>query len=125
EFDLVLEWSALVFTFSFAIATGILFGLSPALHATRMAIGQVLKESGAAIAGSRSWLQRGLVVAPVALTQPMLVGLGTFVVMVLDEFGGTRSSPVAEHVLRIEINAYGGGAPLQKRRDDMRRVRER
>jgi hypothetical protein len=93
---------SLLFTFSFAFATGILFGLSPALHATRLAIGQVLKESGAAVAGSRSWLQRGLVVAQITLTQPMLVGLGTFTAIAIDEFHGQSSSAVTDHILRVE-----------------------
>src|SRR5262245_52927942 len=51
-------------TFAFvlvmALATGILFGLSPALHATRGAVSNALRDSGTGTSG-RSRLQRGFV----------------------------------------------------------------
>lgn len=74
---------ATTFTFVFALAvvTGILFGLSPALHATRGVAG-AMRDSGRAATG-KSRLQRRLVVAQIALSQPLLVSLLVMLRMVV------------------------------------------
>ncbi len=46
SYDLTLDWRALVFTMSAAAVTGILFGLAPALQATRTDLTPALKEGG-------------------------------------------------------------------------------
>ena len=74
DFDLTPDFSTVAFTMVFAIGTGVLFGLSPALHATRQSVGEVLKDSAAG-ATKRTRLQRVFVVAQIAFTQPLLVGL--------------------------------------------------
>jgi putative ABC transport system permease protein len=73
DMDLTPDFGTVAFTMVFALGTGILFGLSPALHATRQSVGEVLKDS--ASANKRSRLQRVFVVAQIAFTQPLLVGL--------------------------------------------------
>src|SRR5262249_21669994 len=59
-----------------SIAVSILFGLAPALQAVRVNVRYALVGSGAyAAAGGRShYLQRGLVLAEIALCQILLVG---------------------------------------------------
>ncbi|HEY6210954.1 MAG TPA: ABC transporter permease [Vicinamibacterales bacterium] len=64
-----------------ALLTSIVFGLLPALHATRVDLRQTLVEGGSpSIAGSaRSWPRRALVVVEVALGVVLLVGAGLMV----------------------------------------------
>lgn len=56
----------------FALATTIVFGLAPALHATSADIGEVMKNSGTSSI-KRSRLQAAFVVAQLACSQPVLV----------------------------------------------------
>jgi predicted permease len=58
--------------------SGILFGLAPALQATRPDLVSALKEEGSGFAGrfSRGWLRSGLVVAQVAMCLVLLIAAG-------------------------------------------------
>jgi predicted permease len=71
-----LDWRVVAFTFGVSLATGLVFGLIPALHAARSDINSTLKESGSpAGAGFRHNKARSvLVVAEVALALILLVG---------------------------------------------------
>lgn len=69
----------IVFVVVLAVTTGIVFGLSPALHATR-GVAAALRDSGHGATG-KSRLQRALVVAQIALSQPLLVALLTMMQM--------------------------------------------
>lgn len=66
--------AAVAFTAAFAIGTGILFGLVPALHATRATVADALKDGAAGLDRRRSRLQGGFVVAQLALSVPVLAG---------------------------------------------------
>jgi putative ABC transport system permease protein len=70
--ELVPDFLTISFTVVFAIATGILFGLSPAFHATRGGVGVALRDSGAG-ATRKSKLQDGFVVAQIVFSQPLLL----------------------------------------------------
>ena len=76
--DLAIEidWRSIALTFSLALAAGVLFGLSPALHATRLALQEALKDSAGVVVARRLRLQSWLVVAQIAFTQPALLGMG-------------------------------------------------
>ena len=74
--DVGISGPALAFAFGLSLVVGMLFGLSPALHATRITVSSALKDSTSSIAAPRVRLQRGLVVAQMALTQPLIVGVG-------------------------------------------------
>lgn len=75
--DLRLSMPVLAFTIVATIITGVLFGLAPALQATRPALIPALK--GEAPAGdSRSRASRVLVVAQMALSLVLLVSAGLF-----------------------------------------------
>jgi predicted permease len=70
-----------VMTFALAVslATGVLFGLLPALQATRPSLSGTLKEeSGRVVGGSSVRVRKLLVVAQVALSLLLLVGAGLF-----------------------------------------------
>jgi predicted permease len=75
-----LDLRVLGFTAGLALLTGILFGLAPALRATRVDLTPSLKESARSSSGvSRSMLSKALVVAQVAMSLVLLVGAGLFV----------------------------------------------
>jgi len=69
------------FTLGVSMLTGILFGLAPALRATRLDLAASLKEKGASSSAGRSRLalNQALIVAQVALSLFLLVGAGLFV----------------------------------------------
>jgi predicted permease len=123
--QILLSWRALGFTFGCALATGILFGVSPALHATRLAVADVLKDSATAVAASRSLLQRGLVVAQIALTQPLLVGLAALVLAVLSDLRGPVTHTIDDRIVLLDFDVLSGNRSQQQRVDDMRRLRAR
>jgi putative ABC transport system permease protein len=70
------DWRILAFTSAIALATGIVFGIVPAIWATRTELVGALKEGsrGATTGGGR--LRKALVVAEVALSLMLLVGAG-------------------------------------------------
>jgi predicted permease len=109
EVQLVVDWRVTVATCTVALLTGILFGVSPALHATRVSVGTVLKNSATAVVASRSNLQRGLVVAQIALTQPLLVGLGVLVMTMTSDVRSHAVPGVPERIAEIEVDTWAGG----------------
>ena len=72
------DWRVVAFTAALALGTGVLFGLAPALHASRPNVQDALREGGhAASAGARRARVGGaLVVAEVALAVVLLAGAG-------------------------------------------------
>jgi len=84
-FDASLDWRVLSFTIGISLATGIFFGLAPALRGTRVDLTPSLKEGTGSSAGAghgRShWFNVGnsLVVGQVALTMIVLIGAGLLV----------------------------------------------
>jgi predicted permease len=70
----------LLFTTLLSVATGILFGLAPALRATRIELSSSLKEGrGSVSARSRNLLAKVLIVSQVALSVVLLIGAVLFV----------------------------------------------
>src|SRR5206468_2344074 len=77
-FDLTPNWHVLGFTSAVAIATGVLFGVAPALQTTAAGPSAALQEN-ARMSSSRSRLLPSLVCAQVALSLVLLAGAGLFV----------------------------------------------
>jgi len=107
------DFGTFAFVLGMALATGILFGLSPALHATRGGVSSALRDSGTAIS-SRSRLQRGFVVAQIALSQPLLVLLGTILTLVISDYQ-PLSPETSRHLITIRFSPLTEtGAPAQR-----------
>jgi macrolide transport system ATP-binding/permease protein len=78
--DLGLDLRVLAFTLAVSLATGVLFGLAPALAATRTDVVSALKDDGAGTGAGprRSRLRSALVVGQVSVALLLLVGSGLF-----------------------------------------------
>ena len=78
--NLKLDLRVLAFTIGVSAITGLLFGLAPALRATRIDLTPALKDNARSLAGgSGSRLTRSLIVIQVAMSLVLLVGAGLFV----------------------------------------------
>ena len=79
--DLRFDWQAFAFTAAVSLATGVLFGLVPAIRAARPNLQEALKEGGRGAASSRRIRRMGnlLVIGEVALAMLLLVGAGLIV----------------------------------------------
>jgi predicted permease len=101
--DLPLDYRVLLFTGGVALLTGLIFGLAPALQATRIDPNPALKENAATIARSRSRFGKSLVVAQVALSLLLLVGAGLFV-RTLRNLKSFDAGFQTEGVLTMKVN---------------------
>ncbi|HEX6314467.1 MAG TPA: ABC transporter permease [Gemmatimonadaceae bacterium] len=106
-FDVTPDRRTMVFTLLFALLTAILCGLSPALHATRTALAEVLKDS-AVNTTSRSRLQRAFVVAQIAIAQPLMVSLGAALAFLARDLQGSSHAELRERLIVANIDTYSG-----------------
>ena len=74
-----LDWRVFAFTVGLSLATGVLFGLAPALQTTRPDLIPSLQDATSATGGQGRRLRGTLVVAQVALSLVLLIGAGLFV----------------------------------------------
>ena len=73
-----LDWRVLAFVVAVSTATALVFGIAPALTATRTDVGSALKKSARTVGRSGSGLGKSLVVAQVTISLMLLVGAGLF-----------------------------------------------
>jgi putative ABC transport system permease protein len=78
-----IHWSlnvrALLYAIAVAALTGIVFGIAPALQASKPDLQEGLKDGGRGMAGGgRTWMRNVLVVAEVALSLVLLIGASLF-----------------------------------------------
>jgi len=69
----------LAFVAGISMLTGVIFGLMPALRATRVDLASAMKESSRSVAASGTWLSKILLVTQVAVSVVLLIGAGLFV----------------------------------------------
>jgi putative ABC transport system permease protein len=77
--DLRPDWRVMAFTLIVSFITGALFGLAPALQASKVDLIPALKEEAGFGGYRRSRFRNGLVVAQVALSLPLLIAAGLIV----------------------------------------------
>lgn len=112
----------LLFTLAVSVATGLLFGLAPALHARRADLVTALKDEGATTAGvSRSLLRDAFVVVQVAASLTLLVVAGLLLrslllVQKLDPGFATEETLIAS------LNLGAGGYSDQEGFEVYRRI---
>ncbi len=105
----------LAFTSLLSLATGILFGLTPAFRATLVNLSSSLKEGrGSVSARSNNLLAKALIVSQVALSAVLLIGAGLFVRSLMN-LRGVDTGFDRENVLVIGVDTpslgYKDGDP--------------
>jgi len=115
---MLLDWRILLFLFGISLATGLLFGLFPALRVSRFDVNAVLKESsGRSGTGFKHSRVRGLlVISEIALAVVLLAGAA----LMIRTFAGLRSvkpgiDPSNVLTLRTAISGsrYGSTAQVE------------
>jgi putative ABC transport system permease protein len=79
--EITIDGRVVAFTFGVSLLTGILFGLAPAIHASKTDLNETLKESGGR-GNAGTGLHRfrnGLVIVEVALALVLLIGAGLLI----------------------------------------------
>jgi putative ABC transport system permease protein len=74
--ELHVDWRVLVFSMIVSVVTGVLFGLVPALQATKPDLVPALKDAASQSGARRSLLRSGLVVAQIAVSLLLLIAAG-------------------------------------------------
>ena len=120
-----LDWHVLGFASAVALATGVIFGLAPALRATRLNLTAEFQGGGRALgAGSRSALAKSLMVVQVALSLVLLVGAGLFV-RTLRNLQNVDVGFNREQLLLFGVNGTANGATAPQAVANYDRMRER
>jgi predicted permease len=98
------------FTAILSVVTGVLFGLVPALRATRVSLNTTLKASAAGVSagGSRLSLGKALVVTQVALSVLLLVGAMLFV-RTLGNLQAADLGYARDNLLVVRVDAVSAG----------------
>jgi putative ABC transport system permease protein len=102
--DIRLDGWAFAFTFLISIATGAVFGIVPALYATKTNLNESLKEGeGRASAGAgRARLRQGLVIGELALSLVLLTGAG-LLIATFEKLLNTNPGFDPHHVLAMQF----------------------
>ena len=125
-----IDWRVLGLTGGLAIVTCILFGLAPALRATRVTPASVMRASGRGLTAGRERfsLRRALVVAQVAMSLVLLAGALLFVrslqkLLAVDP--GFRPEGIVAVSVDYRAAHYPKDRILEVRRQTLEKLRER
>jgi predicted permease len=106
-----IDVQVLAFVAGISMLTGLIFGLVPALRATRVDLSSAMKESSRSVAASRGWLSKGLLVTQVAVSVVLLIGAGLFV-RTLQNLRSVDVGFSPDNILMFRINpALNGYSP--------------
>ena len=112
--NLTFDTKVLGFTLAVSLLAGLLFGVVPALRATRLDLTAGLKDTAGGSAGrSRLLLHKALVVAQVALSLCLLIGAGLFV-RSLQNLKQQDAGFDRENVTLFEIYSLAGQSPERR-----------
>ena len=105
----------LAFTLLLTVFTAVLFGLAPAIRATRLDLTGSLKQGrGIASPSSRISLARGLIVAQIALSLVLLAGASLFLHSLVN-LTRVDTGFNKQNVLIFNLDEYSAGLPLDAR----------
>jgi predicted permease len=74
-----IDGQVLAFVTGISMFTGVVFGLVPALRATKVDLASAMKENSRSVAATRTWLSKALLITQVAVSVILLIGAGLFV----------------------------------------------
>jgi predicted permease len=127
--DLQTDWRVLLFTAAVGCLTSLLFGLTPAFRATRVAPLAAMKAGGRGLTSTRERfsLQRGLVVSQVAVSVVLLFGAFLFA-RTLQNLMGVELGFNDSGILVMDLDLRRAGVAqervLEFKRDLLERVRQ-
>ena len=107
-FEIGLDWTAFLFLLTVAVATGVAFGIVPALQAIRSDVSGLLSAVSSRSSRGRgsAAMINGLVVAEIALALILLTGAGLLLRALLF-LEGAPTGIVAERVLTLRMETLG------------------
>ena len=122
-----LDSRSIAYTLGISLLTGLVFGMVPALHATRSNLQDSLKEGArGSTGGRRAWMRNGLVVVEIAMSLVLLIGASLFVRSFLNLQNATVGFDTAPLMtLRFYLpgaNYEPAGAKERRVQDIVRRV---
>ena len=120
--DLSLDWHVLLFSALVAVGAALLFGTVPALRATRVEPGEVLKEQSRGSSG-RARLGGGLVIAQVAFSLTLVTTAGLFV-QTLHGLSTINLGFDRENVMLVSIDARQADVDAEHRAALYERTRQ-
>ncbi len=100
-YNLNVDWRVLIYSMALVLLTGTLFGLVPAMRASRQNLVIELKAAGSAGEQTSGWMRHILVIGQVALSMVLVVSAGLLVRSGLDVQRGTNFDPSHMIVLRL------------------------
>ncbi|MDX2034311.1 MAG: FtsX-like permease family protein [Blastocatellia bacterium] len=111
-----LNWPVLLFSLAATMVTGVIFGLAPALHLSRVDLQRALKDGtkGASNGTGAQRLRNGLIVVEVAFSLVLLVGAG---------LRNSKASPSAGDARKHDLNSLPGRIAHEKRTCSARPLR--
>ena len=125
DVPLDVDWRVVAFTAALALATCLLFGLAPALRATRTAPADAMRGGrGSTASAERNGLRRTLVVAQIGLSLVLLVGALLFA-QSLRNLMRTDTGIVTEGVLAARVSTGLLDLNMEQQREVYRRLEER
>jgi putative ABC transport system permease protein len=106
-----LDYRVFIFAAAISILTGILFGLAPAIRASRADIQTVLKDQGSSVSAGRANVRtrKVLLAGQIALTAVLLAAAGLFAHSLLNlnrQDLGVRPDHVLQFSISPELNGY-------------------
>ncbi len=122
--EIGVDWRVLLFTLAVSLGTSAIFGLAPALQATRPALTSALKDTTAQAGHSRSRLRSTLVVAQLALSLMILIAAG-LVARALQQLRIMNPGFEAQNALTLSFDVGLQGYDQNKGQEFYRQVVER
>lgn len=105
-FDVAPDWRTVGFTAAYALVTAAIAGLTPALHATRSGLAEIMKSSSTSGSTRSSRLQRAFVIAQIAIAQPLMIVLAAVMVTFFTEIPDLQNVEQRERLVIAEFDTY-------------------
>ncbi|HVR72337.1 MAG TPA: ABC transporter permease [Vicinamibacteria bacterium] len=114
-----------LFALALSVATGLLFGLVPALQSTRMDLAPTLKNESTSVLGGAApfRFRKALVVAQVALSLLLLIGAGLFTRSLMN-LRGLDPGFQPQRLLAFSVDPSLNGYPTERRRAVLEEIRD-
>jgi predicted permease len=118
------DYPILAFTIALTAATGLLFGLLPALRSTKPDLAPALKENaGSVVSGGSVLLRKTLVISQVTLSLLLLVGAGLFMKSLSNLKNLGPGFPV-ERLIGFDLSPGNAGYKVDQARQFFQRLQE-